>query len=523
MPDSSRHPARDRTLPAVWRKLAPRLLVLALIATGCARANIVVEPGTIEETSFVTQVADFAGDVGQGLSLTTDAEGNPHMAYLAFEDPETAAATPQPEVPGAPELPAVKHAHLVGGAWTRSFVAQGTGIEPGDETAIAVDPNGVHHIVWTEGGNLLYSNNAEGGAFSEPETVAEGEVSGPSIAVGSNGVPLVAFYQSGGLAEPDVAIPVVRVALGNEGGWAPETAAEASPGEPATTAIGLSGADALVAYGSEGRTFLARKAGEVWESEEADPDGGLGVSMSIDAEGNPHLAYFDVSGLVRHSHSIDGGAWETTDVGGGADTQSRTSIAVDAEGIHHIVWQTADGVAYANNAEGSFADQDVPPEASSGQIPRIGKGPEAIVGLAWYDPEGTEVQLAVRGGGEPLLAMPQPTATGAQPPATPTGPPPCEPAGTELSIVAQGIAFDQDCLAAPAGQAFTIQFDNQDQGLPHNVAIYGTGPPAADPLFQGEVFPGPDSRTYQVDALDAGQLYFQCDIHPDMSGTFVVA
>jgi plastocyanin len=129
----------------------------------------------------------------------------------------------------------------------------------------------------------------------------------------------------------------------------------------------------------------------------------------------------------------------------------------------------------------------------------------------------------VRGGEEPLLAVPQPGPTPTAAPTSPApGPPPCQPAGTELTVVAQGIAFNTDCLAAPAGQAFTIQFDNQDQGLPHNVAIY-TGPPPSEAVFQGEVFPGPDSRTYQVDALEAGQLYFQCDIHPNMNGTFVVA
>jgi plastocyanin len=498
------------------------LLALAVAATACAGQEITAEPGEIDENMFVTQVADFEGDVGQGLSLTTDADGNPHMAYLAFEDPQTAGATPEPPVAEAPELPAVKHAHLVGGAWTRSFVAEGAGVEPGDETAIAVDPNGVHHIVWTEGGSLLYSNNAEG-AFSEPESIADGEVFGPSIAVTSSGVPLVAFYQSGGLAEPDVAIPVVRVALGNEGGWAPETAAEASPGEPATTAIGESGVEAVVAYGSEGRTFLARNAGEVWESEEADADGGLGVSMAIDGDGNPHLAYYNDSGQVRHAHSIDGAAWETTPVGEGADLESRSSIALDAEGVHHITWQTADGAAYATNAEGSFAEAEAPAQAAQGESPKVGTGPESIIGLAWYDPEDTEVQLAVRGAGEPLLAVPQPGPAAqptTAPTAQPTGPPPCEPSGTELSVAASGIAFDTPCLAAPAGQAFTIQFDNQDT-VPHNVAIYSAE--GGEELFKGDIITGPDTVTYDVPALDPGQYYFQCDVHPNMNGTFVVA
>ena len=78
-------------------------------------------------------------------------------------------------------------------------------------------------------------------------------------------------------------------------------------------------------------------------------------------------------------------------------------------------------------------------------------------------------------------------------------------------------------LAAPADEPFEILFNNQDQGLPHNVAIY-TDSSAAEVLFQGETFAGPDEQTYQVDPLQAGDFFFRCDVHPtQMTGTFVVA
>ncbi len=48
----------------------------------------------------------------------------------------------------------------------------------------------------------------------------------------------------------------------------------------------------------------------------------------------------------------------------------------------------------------------------------------------------------------------------------------CEPSGTLLTLVAHNVAFDTNCLAASAGKAFTIAFDNQDPGVPHNVSIY---------------------------------------------------
>ena len=92
-----------------------------------------------------------------------------------------------------------------------------------------------------------------------------------------------------------------------------------------------------------------------------------------------------------------------------------------------------------------------------------------------------------------------------------------------MQIVAVNVSFDTDCLAAPAGKAFTIVLDNQDPGIPHNVSIY-TDESATTALFTGEFVTGPAKGTYKVDALDAGTYFFRCDVHPTtMTGTFIVA
>ncbi|HEX7163772.1 MAG TPA: cupredoxin domain-containing protein [Trebonia sp.] len=98
----------------------------------------------------------------------------------------------------------------------------------------------------------------------------------------------------------------------------------------------------------------------------------------------------------------------------------------------------------------------------------------------------------------------------------------CAPSGTSLQVSAMNVKFDKSCLAAPAGQAFTITFNNQDAGVPHDVAIY-TNSSATTTLFKGAVVTGPTTTTYHVPALKAGTYYFRCDIHPtQMTGTFVV-
>ena len=116
------------------------------------------------------------------------------------------------------------------------------------------------------------------------------------------------------------------------------------------------------------------------------------------------------------------------------------------------------------------------------------------------------------------------SAVAATPASEATEPEPtCTPSGTALAIAASEKRFDKDCLAAPAGQAFTIAFDNQDAAVPHNVSIYDTA--AGDkPLFKGEVIIGPTQTTYSVPAQVAGTYEFRCDPHDEtMLGTFVVS
>jgi plastocyanin len=500
----------------------PAVGVIALVATACGSPEIEVRSEEPEGPAWFSVVVDATADAGAGLSLATDADGNPHLSYLAFEE-EVAGETPAPD-PLAPTLPAVMHAHLIQEAWTRGPVAEEQDLAEASETAIAVDADGVHHVAWTAGGQILYSSNAEGEFAEEPEVVTDVEAVGLSIAADEGGIPMIAFQTSEDAAEGPASL--VRMATGHEGGgpWIVETVAEASaPEEPAGTAVLVTSAGPMVAFGSDGEALRAiQRGGEgaPWVSETLDPDGGLGISGAVDADGNPHLAYLTAAGDVKHAHALGTEPWEVAGVGSGA-TGSPASIAVDAEGVHHVAWQTADGLAYASDAGAEFAEEELPASAAEGVRPRVGVGADGTVYVAFRDEGDTEVQMAVRSEDAPLLAVPAPEATGDGGAGGPTGPPPCEPEGSELAIAANNLAFDTDCLAAPAGEAFTIEFENQEP-VPHNVALYEAEGGSA--FFQGEVVTGPATTTYEPDPIDQeGNFYFQCDVHPTMNGTFVVA
>jgi plastocyanin len=109
-----------------------------------------------------------------------------------------------------------------------------------------------------------------------------------------------------------------------------------------------------------------------------------------------------------------------------------------------------------------------------------------------------------------LLAAACSTASGS------LGPPPTAPPGGAV-IVAHDLAFDRTRVAAPAGTAFQLLFDNRDSA-PHNVTIIGAN---GGSIFVGETFGGPSSRTYAIPQLAAGTYRFRCDVHTDMTGTLV--
>ena len=90
-----------------------------------------------------------------------------------------------------------------------------------------------------------------------------------------------------------------------------------------------------------------------------------------------------------------------------------------------------------------------------------------------------------------------------------------------VTVAAQNLAFDTSEIDLPADTPTTITFDNQDAGVPHNIAIYNDSS-LSENLFTGEIVTGPATAQYQVPAIPAGEYYFHCDVHPNMSGSVVV-
>lgn len=116
----------------------------------------------------------------------------------------------------------------------------------------------------------------------------------------------------------------------------------------------------------------------------------------------------------------------------------------------------------------------------------------------------------------PLVTVAPSGLPSSAPSGSPSSAPSGEPAGQVINIVAHNVAYDQNNLEVTSGQPFTIQFSNQDAGVPHNVAIKDA---TGTELFKGEIVTGVTTATYQVRALAKGDYSFSCSVHPNMTGT----
>ncbi|HVF07725.1 MAG TPA: cupredoxin domain-containing protein, partial [Actinomycetota bacterium] len=256
---------------------------------------------------------------------------------------------------------------------------------------------------------------------------------------------------------------------------------------------------------------------------------GQGLDMAVDADGGPLLTFYDAQGAVQLARP-DGVAWSVSTIADASppdleavgNLAPMTSIDVDDQGALVAAWDDADGVVLATSEDGAEFTPIEALDTAGGRTPSAGVAPDGSrVFFTWYDPESQTLRFGVQGDvGELAVAAPSPTIDPGQVPTAPTngGGDECGADGEiVLDIVAEGIAWIPTCLVAPAGEAFTVNVDNQDAGIPHNFNLLVEE--GGESIGMTAVEPGVVQQTLDVDPLDEGEYFYVCDVHPTMVGT----
>jgi len=115
-----------------------------------------------------------------------------------------------------------------------------------------------------------------------------------------------------------------------------------------------------------------------------------------------------------------------------------------------------------------------------------------------------------------------PPPSGGPTPGTSSPPPPT--AGgtpvTTLTVVAKTISFDVNQIVLKANSPITLTLDNQDPGIPHNLAILTSE--TGDKIFGEAPFNGPAKETWTFTSPAPGTYFFHCEVHANMKGTVIV-
>jgi plastocyanin len=86
--------------------------------------------------------------------------------------------------------------------------------------------------------------------------------------------------------------------------------------------------------------------------------------------------------------------------------------------------------------------------------------------------------------------------------------------------------FNASELRAVPNEPLQITFNNEDDGVQHNWALFASEEAVAegeDPIAATELDAGPVTQTLDFGPLTDGEYYYQCDAHPGtMYGNLIV-
>jgi hypothetical protein len=325
--------------------------------------------------AWSTEIVDDSAVLGVCPSLAVDAAGDVHLAFVR----------------GAALVYALRH----GDEWERETLAPYATIDT--PRALTFDSTGHPAVVFQslEPVALQLARQRESGWERSTIELGGNDHRYASLTAGWDGTYHVA-YQSVSQME-------LRYASGDGVNWDITAVVWGEDvGRQTDIQMGTSGKVEVSYHGVEG-LGLAVGMWDAWTTEWIDPGGNVGAyaAVAADADGEPHVAYFDQTHRCLKYAARDGPHWSIQFVDDDSNTGYNPSLALDGDGLAHIAYYSnANGnLMYASNALGGWTVQAVDTGGDVGRNPSLAVDEAGAPHIAYYARTGIGLKYATNEGG----------------------------------------------------------------------------------------------------------------------------
>ncbi len=288
-------------------------------------------------------------------------------------------------------LPPTTHGRGVGLFWATETVEEGgpTGLS----TSIALDPAGATHVSYVDRGAdaVKYAVLKQGGWEIEVVDVNGGFTGPTNLFLDDQSRPHLSYFN--GRAGS------VMYAVRNGSSWQRMPVDRGFFPGPNSLAVDSSGIVHL-AYGYfNAKLRYARWDGMNWTIEKSVDSESVGVryvSLALDSEDRPHIAYYGDGSLNYASWTGQRWKLETVDATGNRGLYAR--LAIDSQDVSHVAYRDAreENLRYARRANGSWSLEIVDSGGDTGWFASIAVGGEGAVHVAYYERLRSELRHARR-------------------------------------------------------------------------------------------------------------------------------